>query len=86
MQKNLHIFLLKSVSKFLLGLLKFTRLLRTNEEKKNRKFSAIGYTLQLFKVIGKTAANPGETFTQSTVQKNMSVAGGGGGSGGVALI
>ena len=29
----------------------------------------IGYTLQLFKVIWKTAANPGETFTQSSTEK-----------------
>ena len=31
--------------------------------KKNGKFSAIGYTLQLVEIIWKTAANPGETFT-----------------------
>ena len=37
---------------------------------KNGKFSAIGYTLQLFEVIWKTAANTGETFN-SLVQKNM---------------
>ena len=38
-------------------------------KKKNVKISAIGFTLQLFKVIWKTAANPGETL-HSLVQKN----------------
>ena len=37
--------------------------------KKKKKFSAIGYTLQLFKEIWKTAANTGETFTQSYADK-----------------
>ena len=39
---------------------------------KNGKFSAIGFTLQLFEVICETAANPGETFTQPCAV-NMSV-------------
>ena len=46
--------------------------------KKNRKFSTIGYTLQLVKVIWKTAANPGETFTQFCAEKYEAGGGGGG--------
>ena len=38
-------------------------------KKKNGKFSAIGYTLQLVEVIWKTAANPGEFFTQFYAEK-----------------
>ena len=41
----------------------------SNNSRKNGKISAIGYTLQLFEVIWKTAANPGETFTQSSAEK-----------------
>ena len=37
--------------------------------KKNEKFSAIGYTLQLVEVIWKTAANIRETFTQFCAEK-----------------
>ena len=37
--------------------------------KKNAKFSAIGYTLQLVEEIWETAVNTGETFTQSCAKK-----------------
>ena len=40
--------------------------------KKNGKLSAIGFTLQLFEVIWKSAANQGETFAQSCAE-NMRV-------------
>ena len=41
----------------------------TPTNKKNGKSSVIGYTLQLVEVIWKTAANPGETFTQFCAEK-----------------
>ena len=41
----------------------------SNNLRKNGKFSAIGYTLELFEVIWKTAANPGKTFTQTCAEK-----------------
>ena len=41
----------------------------SNNWRRSEKLSAIGYTLQLFEVIWKTAANPGESFTQSCVKK-----------------
>ena len=37
-------------------------------EEKNGKFSAIRFTLHLFEVIWKTAADQGETFTQSCAE------------------
>ena len=45
--------------------------LTSTNRRKNGKFSAIGYTLQLVEVIWKTAANPREAYTVF-VQKNMS--------------
>ena len=65
LRQSLH----KTASKLSFGLLQFPRLPRPTEEKKNGKFSAIGYTLQLVKVIWKTAVNPGQTFTQFCEEK-----------------
>ena len=63
MQKKPHIFLHKTVSKFLLG--KIT----SKNWSINGKLAAIGFTLQLFELILKTAANPGETYTQSCAKR-----------------
>ena len=41
----------------------------STNRRKNGKLSAIGYTLQLVKIIWKTAANPGKSFTQFCAEK-----------------
>ena len=62
-----RIFLHKNVSKLTWVCCSFPDYLE--QLKKKTENSAIGYTLQLFKIIWKTAANPGETYTQSCAEK-----------------
>ena len=67
-QKPPHIFCTRLSQKFSWVCCSFQDYLK-QLRKKNGKFSAIGFTLQLFKVIWKLAMNPEETITLSCAEK-----------------